>query len=349
MRGENTADRVRLKAIMWELVILRLIRCNGFKEILSVDDVRTRRQREQFFEMRGRGCWHQIDCPCDYDKFIAFINPIRLIGEVKFYANPVTKDHIRQFVGVLKDIQENYFTSEFDDAPSERFTEIGTFFSSSGFDAEAEKLAFAHNIKTISYKNVWLLESLKKAIENIEINYLKATECVSAGKQSSFVRAFKAILDGNAAALNEFDRSYRPADGFASVLRQLMSGLQAIRSSFVGTTSGGAFLHFIGDSEFPEDLFFDTDTQPTRVYYFQNRNRRFFFLEFARDRQRRRYYFNPPLALAQAAFYSQKEAIYQKSIIFSSVHVTRNIAGLSRNLMLKLDQDWLNQVEAGIR
>lgn len=348
MRGENTADRVRLKAIMWELVILRFIRSNGFTEIVSVDNVRTRRQREQFFEMRGRGCWHQIDCPCDYDKFIAFINPIRVIGEVKYYANPVTKDHVRQFVGVLKDIQENYFTSDIGDTPCERFTEIGVFFSSSGFDDEAEKLAFAHNIKTISYRNVWLLEPLKKAIEELEANYLTATACVSAGQQSRFVRAFKSLLDRDIWALEEFHRGYLPADGFSFVLERLINGLEQIRSAFVGTTSGGAFLHFIGGSEFPDNLFLDTDTQPTRVFYVNNRNRRFFFLQFSRDPQRRRFYFNPPIALDQAAFYSQKEAIDQKRIIFSSVHVTRNISGLSRNLVLRLDQDWLNQVEAEI-
>ncbi len=376
---------------MWELVILRLIRENGFQEILSVDDVRTRRKREQFFEMRGRGCWHQIDCPCEYDKFIAFINPIRLLGEVKYYSRPITKDHIRasfkkivmpemfypvsmlfkqlepgfrpepcrnekfsdfckrlirQFVGILKDIQENYFTSDVDNQPSERYTELGAFFSSSGFDKEAVKLAFAHNIKTISHKNVWILEPLKRVLEDLENNYLLARVCVSAGSQSDFVRAFKRCLEGDVRAIRYFIRRFLPADGINEVMNRLVDSFRAINCSFVATTSGGALLHFVGEQDFPEYLFQDTDRQLTRVFYFRNNSVQYFYLEFAADQHRRKYYFNPPMALDQAAFYGQREAVYQKRQLFRSIHVTRQISGLSRNLVLELDQDWLDQVEA---
>lgn len=346
MRGENTTDRLRLKAIMWELVILRLIRENGFQEILSVDNLRTRRDREQFFEMRGRGCWHQIDCPCEYDKFIAFINPIRLLGEVKYYSNPIKKDHIRQFVGVLKDIQENYFTSDDEYAPSERYTELGAFFSSSGFEKEAEKLAFAHNIKTVSHKNVWILEPLKRALEELEKNYLSAKDCVSEGQQSDFVRAFKACLEGDVRSIRAFKYRFSPADGFDGIMNRLSDSFRVIRSSFVATTSGGALLHFVGDQEFPESLFNLSDRQSTRVFYFKENSQRYFYLEFTNDQERRRFYFNPPIALDQAAFYGQREAVFQKRHIFKSIHVTRQISGLSRNLILELDQGWLDQVEA---
>ena len=346
MRGEFPADRVRLKAIMWELVILRLIRENGFQEILTDDKIRTRRKREQFFEMRGRGCWHQIDCPCEYDKFIAFINPVRLLGEVKYYSRPISKDHIRQFIGVLKDIQENYFTSDDENAPSARFTELGAFFSSSGFEKEAEKLAFAHNIKTISYKNVWILEPLKRALEDLENNYLSARECVSVGRQSEFVRAFKECLEGDYLPIKSIIRKFIHADGFDNALKNLSNNFRAICSSFVATTSGGAFLHFVGEQQFPESLFNNTDFQSTRVFYFKENSQRFFYLEFSEDPQRRKYYFNPPMALDQAAFYGPRQVIEQKRQIFKSIHITRQISGLSRNLVLELDQGWLEQVEA---
>lgn len=331
---------------MWELVILRLIRENGFQEILTVDNYRTRRDREQFFEMRGRGCWHQIDCPCQYDKFVAFVNPIRLLGEVKYYSRPITKDHIRQFVGVLKDIQENYFTTDDVNEPTNRYTELGAFFSSSGFEKEAEKLAFAHNIKTVSHKNVWILEPLKRALEELELNYLSAKECVSVGRQSEFVRAFKICLEGDVGSLREFSRHYLPADGFYAVMDRLFGSFRAINSSFVATTSAGVLLHFVGEHEFPENLFQDTDLQLTRVFYFKENSARYFYLEFAADLHRRRYYFNPPIALDQAAFYGQREAVYQKRQIFQTIHLTRQISGLSRNLVLALDQGWLDQVEA---
>ena len=72
-------ERGKLKGYMWEVVILELLKENEFLELLTVDDVRTRRQRNSFLEMRGRGAWHQIDCCCDYEQFIPFINPPELI------------------------------------------------------------------------------------------------------------------------------------------------------------------------------------------------------------------------------------------------------------------------------
>lgn len=74
----------------------------------------------------------------------------------------------------------------------------------------------------------------------------------------------------------------------------------------MASTSGGALLHFVGDDEFPEDLFADTDQQLTKVFYFRENTARYFYLEFSNDHRRRRFYFNPPIALEQAAFYGPR-------------------------------------------
>jgi hypothetical protein len=345
MRQQNTTDRARLKAVMWEIVILRLLQENDFTEIHSVDNVRMRREREQFLEMRGRGCWHQIDCPCDYTNFIAFINPIRLLGEVKFYKVPITKDEIRQFVGVLKDIQENWITSDNQTGPTERYTELGVFFAANGFDVEAEKLAFAHNIKTVSHKSVALMKPLKEHIEELERNYLSTQQCVAAGCQAEFTRAFKRCIQDDGAAIPEFSRNFAAAEGAERLLDDLRNSFQAIRSNFVATTSGGVLLHFVGDSDFPAELFAQSDVQMCRVYYYRQDGKRYFYLTFPDDGERRRFYFNPPVALDLAAFYGQREAAGVKRQIFKSIHTTRRIRGLSRNLTLKLDTDWLDAIE----
>jgi hypothetical protein len=336
MRGQSTTDRARLKAIMWETVILRFLQDNGFIEMDSVDNIRTRREREQFLEMRGRGCWHQIDRPCDYSTFMAFINPIRLLGEVKFHSVPIKKHDIREFVGALKDIQENYFAPDDASAPSERYTELGVFFSASGFEGEAEKLAYAHNIKTVSHKNVWLLEPLKRLVEELERNYLST-------------RLFKQCLQRDQRAMDDFRQRFQPADGFEAVMARLTETFRVIRSTFVATTSGGALLHFVSDEDFPEALFSGTDTQLTRVFYFSENRQRYFYLTFTEDAQQRRFFFNPPRSLEMAAFYGQREVIGQKRKIFKSIHTTRHVTGLSRNLVLKLDTDWLDAVERKLR
>ena len=345
MRTQNTTDRARLKAVMWEIVILRLLQENDFTEIQSVDNVRTRREREQFLEMRGRGCWHQIDCPCDYTNFISFINPIRLLGEVKFYKLPIMKDEIRQFVGVMKDIQENWITSDDHTSPTERYTELGVFFSANGFDAEAEKLAFAHNIKTVSHKSVALLKPIKEDLEELERNFLSTRLCVAAGRQAEFTRVFKKCLQGYDDAIPEFKRLFIPADGFERPLQRLRDGFQRIRSTFIATTSGGVLLHFVSDSEFPDAIFSQSDTQMCRVNYYLEDGQRYFYLTFSDDDRRGKFYFNPPMSLDMAAYYGQREAIGVKRQIFKSIHATRRIGGLSRNLILKLDTDWLDAIE----
>lgn len=345
MRGENETDRARLKGYMWESVILHLLEENGFSEITAVDGSRTRRNRDHFFEIQGRGTYHQIDCPCDYNQFIAFLNPIRLLGEVKFNSTPVMKDDVRHFIGVLKDIQENYFSARQQDLPTDRHTELGVIFSASGFNKEAEKLAFAHNIKTVSHETVAILRPLKQSMEVLERDFLSTTKCGSRGNLADFVRIFRKCLHGQVNALEEFRKKYRPADGFERVMEHLRHGFERIRSSFIATTSGGALLHFVSNQQFPNELFAESDSQRCRVYYDNEEEQRYFYLEFSEDILQRRFYFTPPLSLAMAAFSGQRQALREKRRVFKTMHTTRSIFGLSRNLTISLDIDWLNAVE----
>ena len=130
--------------------------------------------REGFVEVRGRGCWHQIDCYFDYKYMIPFTYPIRMIGEAKFYTKRLSKRHIRSLIGVLKDIQENYYAEEGKNVDEfvQRRTEIGVFFAVNGFQNEAEKLAYARGIRTVSY----LDHPLMSEIGNMVIHLTKPKE-----------------------------------------------------------------------------------------------------------------------------------------------------------------------------
>lgn len=176
MRNESAKYRSQLKGYLFEIIILELLQKNNFYNI-EVDDEprdRVRQNREGFTEIKGRGCWHQIDCPCDYSKQIPFSYPLRLLGEVKFYQSPLEKKYIREYIGVIRDIQENYFVTDGANPNSlyPRKMEIGAYFSANGFQEEAEKLAYAHGIKTISYENNYLINKIKKLIDELEKNYL---------------------------------------------------------------------------------------------------------------------------------------------------------------------------------
>lgn len=113
----NQVSNIRiLKGFLFELAILHMLLANGFRRVQldfskKDQDARAVMTRKNFIELKGRGGWHQIDCPCDLNYTSAFMYPIRLLGEVKFTQNKMSKRVVESYIGVLKDIQENYFVS----------------------------------------------------------------------------------------------------------------------------------------------------------------------------------------------------------------------------------------------
>ncbi len=65
-------------------------------------------------QLRGRGASHQIDAFGTLAIPTAFTYPIRLIAEAKCYSSTIQLHQIRSFVGVIKDISENYIVGEND-------------------------------------------------------------------------------------------------------------------------------------------------------------------------------------------------------------------------------------------
>lgn len=89
MKGEYFIMRSQLKGYIFEL-----LKKNNFVELdLNVEpNERVKKTREGFIELKGRGSWHQIDCPCDYSRLIPFSYPTRILGEVKFHKSPTEKN-----------------------------------------------------------------------------------------------------------------------------------------------------------------------------------------------------------------------------------------------------------------
>lgn len=344
MRNEYGITRNQLTGYLFEIVVLELLCKNGFSEINIAGEPpeRVRETREGFIELKGRGCWHQIDCPCEYNRMIPFSFPLRLLGEVKFYKRPIEKKYIREFIGVVKDIQENYFVADGMDPRNiyPRKMEAGVYFSASGFQAEAEKLAYAHGIKTISYENNYILDRVKYLIAELERNYL-SVRCLK-DNWRGFKNDFTLCLrDGYQAYA--FRRQDYWADGYQNVLNELSAAIAEIRTSFIATTATGVFIHFISDAEFPLGLFQNSDEGRCRVYYGHDDFRhRYFWLEITGDAHRRRFYFTPPMSLDHALLYGQNTVLGEKERLFRTLSVNIAVNDVSRNLILRIDEDWLD-------
>ena len=119
--------------------------------------------------------------------------------------------------------------------------------------------------------------------------------------------------------------------------------LVRIRTSFIATTATGVFLHFVGEDQFPEELFRETDMGQCCVYYeLDDYGNRYFWMEFNSDIERRRFYFTPPESLEQAVLYGREVVINEKERLFQELSVNIVLNGISRNLTLRIDRDWLD-------
>lgn len=341
-------DRAKLRGYLLEIVIAKLLYENGFLEITQESPERVRIPWVGFVEFKGRGGWHQIDCPFDYTNYLPFINPIRLLAEVKFYKSKIQKNIIRESIGVLKDIQENYYANDLLDIRKNRYTELGVIFSASGFSDEAEMLAFAHNIKSISYNNVPLMKEVTDQLLFMEERFFRCSDCISEGNQVNFISQFKQLLtaniDENTDLLNAFIRRFNIPEGLNNALQDLKVAIRVIRCNFIANTSGGALIHFVSENNFPDELFLNRDIQNVRVYYetLPNNSRRFWMI-FTEDDRRRRFYFSPPESLSEAAFWGGETVLNEKERYFRTLHISIRVENVSRNLTLVLDTDWINR------
>jgi len=346
LRGEQNSRRGQLKGYIFEVVVRRLLKINGFQILSEEIENRVKIGNYNNIEIKGRGTWHQIDCPCILSTSIPFIYNLRLLVEAKFYSKEIQKNKIREYITVIKDISENYFIDEINTLENQkRYTDVGVFFAANGFQEEAEKLAFVHGLKTISYKNNFIMDNIKPIISLLEEDYLKASKCITYGKQNYFMELVSFLLDkpNDRNTINKFREEFEPLEGFQEIISKLAEQLKGIRTSFFGVTESNYFLHFISNDNFPSELFYETDTRDCRVFF--NRETGHFKLKINGDHTTNRFfYFSAPYPLLEQIF-SGQEIIDLKEKYFSNIKVSIILNGISRNIVLKLDLDWLKEIK----
>ena len=83
--------------------------------------------------------------------------------QYKFYAkNRVELSHIRDFYGIITDINENRYLGV--DKNENIYNNVGCYFSATGFSRAAQEYAWAHNIFLISFEKI---DVFKPILENI--------------------------------------------------------------------------------------------------------------------------------------------------------------------------------------
>lgn len=338
MKKENQKNRGQVRGYLFERVICLLLKQNDLMLVKpdKYNRNRVRRARENFIELKGRGGWHTIDCPFDYDRTVPFLYPVRLIGEVRYHQTTVTKDAIRNFIGVLRDIQENYFIDDSltDEMVRERRMEIGVFFSVNGFQAEAERLAYSHGIRTISYKNNPIIQMIKDDIDVLESEYI-SYDLFAQKSTRFFLGDFESMMAGMLDVAELVER-YELAAESAEVFTHLYETVQGIQSSIMATTNTGMVFHLLSDQKFPEELFTATDVAVGHIYYqnLSEENQIAYYLELEKDEQHRKFYFTPPEGLNDQAVYGLGGETSNRMM-----HMTMKLGGIQRSLTIVLDTD----------
>lgn len=154
----------QFKGYILEEVLAYLIRTTGYELIAKapVNDPDLK-NCSNGLNVKGRGAKHQIDVLGELKWIPAFNFPLRLMIEAKCHQKKTGIEVIRNSVGILSDVNENYFTAN-DKNIKLRYHYTSAVFSTSGFSTPAIDMAIAHQIALIDLSdNIYF--SLKNKID----------------------------------------------------------------------------------------------------------------------------------------------------------------------------------------
>jgi hypothetical protein len=295
-----------------------------------------RKVRNDVIELRGRGCWHAVDCPYLMEQTAPFMPQVRIIGEVRYHMTEIKKEALRNFIGTLTDLGEaRYLLDDQGNAEAAmNCTDVGVFFSANGFLPESERLACSHGIRTISYKNNLRLQKLKELIFEFESKYLDYEVVM---QQGNFMAQYALVLREEMKP-SQLVGLYNLPEETQTILEEMIQEIHKCTSSFFAVTPTGVMMHFLGEEAFPEELFADTDTAVCRVKLEPlDSDEKSYYLEFTDDPKERRYYFSPPESMTDQVLYGPEPSTGARIRV---IYTTVPIRGLHRQLCLVLEPDW---------
>lgn len=347
-----------IRGVLLEELVLYLLGLVGYR-IVNPNEEGTKPGKSGL-EVKGRGEWHQIDALAAFDKTPAFMYPLRLMVEAKCYARnrPVQIEVVRNTVGVLKDISENYFTysaaSNGKEIQVPRFNYHSAIFSTSGYTKGAQRYAIAHQIFLIQYERIQLLRPIVDALLGLTFNHVInvarfGNDSAISGRIRKMVRKmFKGerLVDG-------VDGSVFTDEGLRYILENVVRPLLGIRGSYFGMLQGKWPMHLLSRHPLPTKAFARRDEVLCRVYG-REANRWSFSPVNVNEGSPTwfRLEFDIPdeiLEFVKAARHDPLAVAEVKQQHFSYLDVAGRIGGVQRQVRLRLDEEWFEAYLERIR
>ena len=262
--------RNQVRGYLFEVIVRLLLQKAGYLPITPDGE----HIRLTDGHVRGRGYWHDIDALGRYQYPLFYMYPIRLLAEVKCYDGDVPIWAVRNFVGALKDIAENYFVADKLSREQliayQRFTDCGSFFFATGYSIGAQRYALAQGVFLVSYENNPILSNIMYRMNRV----LESVDIAAAAKEK---KEFVKWIDRNLRTdlRHNYQSAYVPnimTQQFNASFSELHNDINFIQLSAIAMITGNDPsiqypVHMLSKNRLPEEFFAETDTQRFRVYY----------------------------------------------------------------------------------
>lgn len=310
-----------IRGYLYEIFVGKHLKDNGFDECVKSKTTRGCVVNSKG-EIEGRGEYHQIDFAGVYTKLTPYIYPLRVLAECKYYKSPLKKHIIRQYIGVMKDISENYYVpSETKKSNKEsvfdkqipRFTDIPIIFSVNGFNTHSENLAWAQGINLVSHRGIPIFDEIINLIDSIaqdikdfcSHNRCNESDCiklirfainqVNISNRTSFFdyedKLRELIIDND---FEDFDVlfSYYFNEFLFKKVFEFTKKLKNINTFIIATTEKGTVLNLVSEENFPIEYFQISNGSINSPEYNPNRAQvGVYFEQIGENNQERVFYF----------------------------------------------------------
>ena len=227
------------------------------------------------------------------------------------------------------DIQQNYTDSDYldENIRKNRKTEVFALFSAKGFNLEAEELAFAHNIKTISFEGNTDIEYLNDIANNLAKNYENSPTDI---QNEMLNNLYDAIILGNVNLKNNTAHKFE----------RIIQIMNSYKTSIIGTTSSGLTMFFNSKEEFPfEKVFNERDSVICKI---RSNDEIHWYLE-VEETDVRLNFSMPKMALETRQVINNNVLYPKKEDFFEEIYFKYKVCGIIRDLSFKFDKVWFRQ------
>ena len=328
----------QFKGYILEEVLAYLIRTSGYSLITTASrNDPDLSNGHNGLNLRGRGAKHQIDVLGELNWIPAFNYPLRLIIEAKFKNDTTGIDVIRNEVGVLADVNENYFMP-YDSNIKPRYRYVSAVFSTSGFSEPAVDMAIAHQIQ-LADLSIEEYDELKQKINEFTNNIFADNEDINKDLAYKIRMALRKNLFNNFTRyLERIEINQEYKEKISDLSSWITSGDN--NKLFIGMSQGGFMLLLKADNA---DNFIkyakNNPTHDIKIHWTERDNGKkwtivpmdnnSYKLTFALPKKLHEYIYK----IAENKF---DEAINQKEIHFSKISISYHDVNENRDYIFNL-------------